>query len=166
MGDNRTSLEVRSACPKPCAVCPWRVANQGASHPHNFYTTANLKRLWRGLRSGIRMSCHETDPRMAEFPGYEALADRKVVRECAGALVLQQRELMRFQEIARANPNGNTFSEYRKQRPKGMTRRGLSVIVERAVFGGTPLDRVAMAQPDLSDSEVGFPLLDEVGKLQ
>jgi len=158
-------IDVRPACPKPCSSCPWRVANQGSKpDPHKFYTPANLARLWRGLRNGTRMSCHPTDPRMAEFEGYEALADREVIHECAGALTLQQRELMTFQTISDRSAKGQALKEYRRQRPNGLTRSGLIALVERAVFGGTALDRVAMGQPDLVDAEIGYDLIGRLRK--
>lgn len=153
-------VEIKSACPVPCKSCPWRLANQGSKpDPHKFYTKANLARLWKGLRYGARMSCHPTDPRMAEFAGYEALADRDVTHECTGALVLQQRELMKFQEIAEADPKGPALKAYRRLHSKGLMREGLIALVNRAVFGGTGLDRVAMSTPDLNDTEIGYDVL-------
>jgi len=153
-------VEIKPACPKPCSSCPWRLANQGSKpDPHSFYTKANLARLWKGLRDGARMSCHPTDPRMSEFAGYESLADRGVTHECAGALTLQQRELMKYQEIALADPKSKrTLQEYKKQNPKGLTRNGLVSLVERSVFGRTSLD-VAMSTPDLNDTEIGYGVL-------
>lgn len=156
-------VEVKAACPVPCKSCPWRLANQGSKpDPHKFYTKANLARLWRGLREGARMSCHPTDPRMAEFAGYESLADRDVTHECAGALTLQQRELMKYQEIAIADPQSKkTLANYKKQHPKGLTRFGLVSLVERSIFGGTGLDSVKMSTPDLNDTEIGYGVLGE-----
>lgn len=154
-------VTIKPACPVPCAFCPWRLSNQGQKHPHKFYTPANLRRLWKGLRNGARMSCHPTDPRMAEFEGYEALADREVTHECAGAVVLVQREFMVFQDIALANPKSRkALQMYTKQRPNGMTRNGLISIAERAIFGGTMLNPVAMSKPDLSNQDIGYPAVD------
>lgn len=151
---------IKPACPVPCKSCPWRLANQGSKpDPHKFYTKTNLARLWRGLRDGARMSCHPTDPRMAEFAGYESLADRDTTHECAGALTLVQREFMKFQELAEANPTGKTLQQYKKLHPKGLTRYGLIGIIERATFGGTVLDRTAMTLPDLNDAEIGYDVL-------
>jgi hypothetical protein len=97
---------------------------------------------------------------MSDFAGYESLADRDVTHECAGALTLQQRELMKFQDIAQANPQSKTtLKDYKKQYPKGLTRNGLVSLVERSVFGGTGLDRVAMSTPDLNDVEIGYDVL-------
>lgn len=152
---------VEPACPRACEHCPWRLANQGSKpDPHKFYTPGNLARLWRGMRAGARMSCHPTDPRMAEFEGYEALADREVTRECAGSLVLVQREWMVFQGMAIADPKGKTLQQYRRARPNGLTREGLISVMERAMCGGTILNPVAMARPDLGDEEVGYPAID------
>jgi hypothetical protein len=103
------------------------------------------------------MSCHETDPRMAEFEGYEALADREVTHECAGALVLVQREFMIFQNLCLADPKGKkTLQQYRRARPNGLTRYGLIALSERAMLGGTILNPVAMSRPDLGDEEIGY----------
>lgn len=147
------------ACPRACAACPWRVANQGTEHPHRFYTPGNLARLWRGLRNGARMSCHPTDPRMAEFSGYEECGDREKTAECAGALVVVQREFMLFQGIVRRDPKGKALRQYALMRPrgKGMSRAGLVAVMERHVFAGSGLAGTAMATPDLADFEVGYP---------
>jgi hypothetical protein len=158
--------KVEPACPVPCKFCPWRLANQGSKpDPHRFYTPANLARLWKGLRSGARMSCHPTDPRMAEFAGYEALADRESTNECSGALVIVQREFMVFQDLAHANPESKKVLQlYRKQRPNGMTREGLIALAERAMLGGTILNPIAMSKPNLADAEIGYPAVDRKPK--
>lgn len=154
--------KVEPACPVPCKYCPWRLANQGSKpDPHKFYTPANLARLWKGLRAGARMSCHPTDPRMAEFKGYEALADRASTNECTGALVIVQREFMAFQGIAEANPESKKVLQlYRKQRSNGLAREGLIALMERAMLGGTILNPIAMSRPNLGDEEIGYPAID------
>jgi hypothetical protein len=107
------------------------------------------------------MSCHPTDPRMASFEGYEALADREVTNECTGALVIVQREFMVFQNICQADPKSKTsLQQYRKQRPNGMTRDGLIAIVERSIFGGSSLNPIAMSRPNLGDEEIGYSAID------
>ena len=50
------------AAKSPCQACPWRVENHGKRHPDGWYTKANLRRLWSGIRRGEEMSCHPTDP--------------------------------------------------------------------------------------------------------
>lgn len=160
--DESKPHEVKPACPRPCAHCPWRLANQGSKpDPHKFYTPSNLARLWRGLRAGARMSCHPTDPRMSEFEGYEALADREVTHECAGALVIVQREWMVFQGMCLADPKGKkTLQLYRRERPNGLLREGLVALMERALLSGSALNPVAMIRPNLGDIEVGYPAID------
>jgi hypothetical protein len=96
---------------------------------------------------------------MAAFAGYEALADRVTTHECAGALTLVQREFMKFQELAEADPKGKTLQQYKKLYPKGLTRYGLVGIFERSMFGSTVLDGVAMTLPDLNDVEIGYDAL-------
>ena len=161
MATNREpTAVVKPACPVPCKSCPWRLANQGSKpDPHKFYTKANLARLWKGLRDGARMSCHPTDPRMAEFAGYESLAERDTTHECAGALTIIQREFMKFQDLAEADPKGQTLKQYRKLYPKGLTRFGLVAIYERAVFGNSGLAGTTMSMPDLNDAEIGYDVV-------
>lgn len=152
--------EVKPANPSPCSECPWRLINQGRKDDlHKFYSRGNLKRLWIGLRRGARMSCHPTDSRMAEFEGYEDLEDREITHECAGALTLQQREFMTFQQMMQASPEakrGVIFMMYRKRRPNGMTLEGLRAVVERAVFGGA-FSGVEMRSLELDNAEIGYP---------
>lgn len=159
---------VKPACPVPCKSCPWRISNQGSKpDPHGFFTKSNLRRLWKGLRDGARMSCHPTDPRMAEFAGYESLASRDTTHECAGALTIVQREFMKFQELAEADPKSKkTLQQYRKLYPKGLTRYGLVGIYERFVFGNSGLAGVGMSWPDLNDTEIGYDVLGEWVKRQ
>jgi hypothetical protein len=157
--------QLRPANPNACAVCPWRVANQGCKpDPHKFYTTTNLKRLWKGLRNGARMSCHPTDPRMIAFEGYEDNANRETTHECTGGLILQQREFMIFQAIVEGQKDAQKktgLRDYTHDRPNGLTRGGLIAMMERAVFGGTPFDSVAMSTPDLDNNAIGYA---EIGR--
>jgi hypothetical protein len=151
--------EVRPATGKACSKCPWRLANQGQPHPHGFYTKANLRRLWAGIRRGARMSCHPTDPRMAEFEGYEKTAGVSCTHECSGALVLVQRELQRFKDAAEAagaaGGSSDGLQRYRREHPKGLTREGLAEHVMSMVMV-LPGENAATAV-DLNDTEIGFP---------
>lgn len=147
---------VLPAKPKACAHCPWRLANQakvGHADPHKFYSKSNLARLWKQLRNGELMTCHPTDPRMGEFEHAPKVKPDGTTHECTGALILQQRELMRYQE---ATDPGGTGS-YPTRAP-WMSRRGLLRIAERAMFGHTFLDR-EMSRPNLNDADVGYPPL-------
>jgi hypothetical protein len=128
--------------PNACAQCPWRLSNQGTPHPHGFYTKANIKRLWDGLRTGAApgMSCHPTDSRMADYEGYEQTAEREQMYRCTGSAVMVAREVARFQaftrEVEREQEAGaklrrdEALRRYRAEAGRyGMSRDGLSALV-------------------------------------
>lgn len=160
-----------AANPRPCSACPWRLSNQGRKDdPHGFYTKANLKRLWDGLRSGEApgMTCHPTDPEMAVYAGYEATADRPATAECAGSIVLLAREFKAFEALTREVDaeeaagvklrRGEALRRYRRARPRGMTREGLAELVFRIAVvmpGAVPIPRVVA-----DDSDIGYPPLE------
>lgn len=158
---------VRQATPKPCAQCPWRISNQGKRHPGGWYTRRNLERLWAGMRRGEDMTCHPTDP---DNPVTEAMALRGVKRapeaattvECAGSLILKQREFMRAQDALKAHGNiAGGMAAYRKAHPRGLTKRGFIKLVQRMMFGGSPLaPGPTMSTPNLNDPDVGVPFLE------
>lgn len=137
------------AAQSPCQACPWRVENHGVRTPDGWYTKANLKRLWNGLRSGEApgMSCHPTDPRNPlsdeqKVAGYKEAPGHSEVRECAGSVILMQRELMLFQEVVNS---GGSYSEYRRQSQSPMRKQALLVVAMRAsglptfMTGGAPM---------------------------
>jgi hypothetical protein len=148
----------------PCSKCPWRTANQGTPHPHGFYTKANLRRLWGGMRKGVRMTCHPTDPRMAEFEGYEGTAKAPETRECAGALILIQREMDRVQDAMRAAEADGTkdgVARYRAENARGLSRDGIVAHFEAAVFGGIPMiGGLKMGAVDLNHPDIGYDQLE------
>lgn len=149
---------VKPANPKPCAQCPWRLANHGQPHPHGFYTKRNLARLWAGLRRGERMTCHPTDPEMADFEGYEATADRGVTHECAGALILAQREVAKFSQAAHDAEDAGTndaMRRYRDGRRGTMTRDGLAEVVWNTVVRGVP-GQLDARKVNIGDQEIGY----------
>lgn len=125
-----------------CAACPWRTKNQGTPHPHGWYTKSNLARLWAKLRHGDSMSCHPTDPNVEVPEGTKPVPEGTETRECMGGLILQQREMMRFQDAP---------SSYPKRAPQ-MTKRGLAVLVNRSIFSM----HKPMPLPDLNDSDVQY----------
>lgn len=134
--------------PQPCRQCPWLTSNHGKPHPDGWYTKANRARLWAGLRRGEAMSCHPTDPGnpvslRAQAQGYQPAPAHAERRECAGALILQQREL----QLASEAP---ALSTYLRARARGLTRVGVARLVERVAFGGTPFGGRAMPRPDLN----------------
>lgn len=113
---------------KPCGSCPWLTANHGRPHPDGWYTKKNRIRLWVGLRHGESMSCHLTDPNNPVPDGTKPVPDGTTTHECAGALILQQREIMKMQSMP------GIPSTYFKKNRKGMTLRAIAHLVERALF--------------------------------
>lgn len=137
---------VAPALDSPCGPCPWRTANHGRRSAKvtgvevgGWYTKANLRRLWAGLRRGEMMVCHPTDPRHPTLPGKRPTPANTTPRECAGAHLLLQRELDIAQRLMKAHPGENAVRLYRRLRPGGLTRDGLAAYMHRVVFGGVPL---------------------------
>lgn len=136
------------AMAKPCPDCPWRKSNQGKPHPHGWYSRRNLRRLWAGLRSGKApgMTCHPTDPDNLVPEGHRGAPEGSRPKECAGALLLVQRELRKLEK---------TPERYLKENRDGLTRSGVAFwALERCVlantpFGGTSL-RAIGEDPDVS----------------
>jgi len=148
------SEQVTTCAEGPCARCPWRQSNRGKESPlvedhrYRWYSRANRNRLWRGLRDGERMTCHPTDSRHPTIDG-KPIPDTVQTRECAGALILVQREMM----IAQAIPDKG-FRRYRRERPRGLTIAGMRCIVERVLFAR--LSTNPMGRPNLDDADIQF----------
>lgn len=149
MSDVKVSEKPRtmSNCsPKACAHCPWRVSNQGKRHPGHWYTLANLRRLWTGLRSGEApgMTCHPTDPNNPVPEGCPSVPEGTETRECTGALIIVTRELKLLEKAG-------DFKSYRFLRRVGLTRDGaVHWALGRCTLGGTPMGTGA-AIPALED---------------
>ena len=146
------SNQVIEATGKPCAVCPWRIANQGTPHPDGWYTKANLRRLWSKLRRGDMMTCHATDHLNPVPEGYKSVPEATPTRECSGAIIVQQREFMRMQGHFDA---GGNLASYRRENPLGLTRDGALTIMGDALVvypGETPRVR-----PNLNQPGIGVP---------
>lgn len=154
MNGRSEATGVVPAAETPCAQCPWRTENQGKRHPDGWYTKANRTRLWSKLRRGEAMTCHPTDPTNPIPEGARAVPDGTTTRECTGAIILQQREVMVVQDME------VDMKRYRRERPRGMTREGFGEILARAVFGGVPvIGGQKMTLPDLNQpvSMEGLP---------
>lgn len=121
--------KVEAACPTPCSACPWRTANHGKPHPHGWYTAKNRARLWSKLRRGDSMTCHPTDPENEVPAGAKAAPKTATTHECAGAQILQQRELEKMQGY-------ESLMDYVKSSRVGLTVRGIATMANRLVFGG------------------------------
>lgn len=86
------------------------------------------------------------------YDGFRAAPEGTEARECAGALILVQREFMHLQRTFHAN-----IGEYRRARPSGLTRSGIMAILERAVLvmpGQKP-----MPKPNLNEEDIEHPTL-------
>lgn len=133
--DRPRRSKVAPACSAPCAACPWRTANHGRRHPDGWYTERNRDRLWAGMRRGHKMSCHPTDPENPVPEGAREVPADTVTRECAGVLVLIQRELQIVDTLARnLPPHQDLTKQYRKLRPRGLTLDGLAENMHRYLF--------------------------------
>jgi hypothetical protein len=110
--------EVEGPSDHACAACPWRTDNHRKPHPEGWYSDANRRRLWSGLRTGEApgMTCHPTDPLN------QPVGDSTVTRECAGAWLIIARE-------CDALNKAQSIAAYRKGRKLAMTREGLAVAV-------------------------------------
>lgn len=154
---------VVAAVNAPCVTCPWRTENQGKRTPDGWFSKTNLRSLWVGLRQGVGMTCHSTDPANPVSEAQAAAGFGKkgdgATRECAGAVILQQREVMIFQAICKerdAVGKNDGFAVYRRARPRGLTRDGLANVVADFLFQNTPLGR-DHGQPNLAIDAVGYP---------
>jgi hypothetical protein len=94
------------------------------------------------------MTCHPTDGRHPQISGKQP-PDTVEPHECAGALILMQREMMK----AQATPD-HLFKRYRREHPKGLTLQGMRRIVERVLFGG--VFGSPMSRPDLNDADIQY----------
>ena len=117
---------------KPCSNCPWRKSNQGKPHPHGWYSVKNLRRLWSGLRTSRApgMTCHPTDPNNDVPEGCRAAPEGSEAKECAGALLLVQRELGMLEKDLKG---------YLKTRGRrGLTKEGVAWWgISRGALAGT-----------------------------
>lgn len=153
--------EIQPANDRACKDCPWRASNRGRANEHGFYTAKNLRRLWVGMRNGERMTCHPTDPRMAEYSGYEKTDDAPVVRECAGSLLLKAREISLLNDLGRALPKGaDLMRAYRAASPLGLTRKGIKKIIKDQFEGA--IGQTLSVRPTITgDPDVAYVKVDE-----
>lgn len=117
-----------------CASCPWRRSNAGKKaakvegEKFAWYSTANLRRLWSGIRRGERMTCHPTDSRQKQLNGKFVSPDVQTF-ECTGATILVQREMAIFQ-----SDFGGDIKAYRRDRPNGITKACMVGLINRMLF--------------------------------
>lgn len=138
----RTEIDPPAA--DPCAACPWRTANHGKPHPDGYYTDANRKRLWAGLRTGDApgMTCHPTDPENQPVKASQR------TRECTGAWILLLREQRAFEQSA-------DLRSYQRCRKLALTRDGFLAILGAML--PAPFGR-GLQGTRVNDSEVSIGL--------
>lgn len=151
---------MREASKDPCKNCPWLTENHGKRHPDGWFSKANRTRLWNGIRSGEApgMTCHPTDPNnevsdKAKEKGYKEAPEHAETRECAGAVILIQKELMLFQDVVEA---GGDYKDYRQQSGSPMRREVLLAHAMRA--SGMPAIMTGLPVPMRKDHDLRTPV--------
>ena len=132
----------------PCAQCPWRMSNRGKRiktkyASYGWYTKKNLQRLWAGLRTGEApgMTCHPTDPDNERPEDWKEVPKEAKTKECAGALLLIQRELDLFKKDIKAYAKGRMR--------KGLSKYGVAWWgISRCSLAGTPFGGSHMPKID------------------
>lgn len=143
-----------------CSTCPFRLCN--ADSPTKHTAPGVMTAVWNGVtvgdttapgvRDGQRMYCHAGTPTMTRkwiraVPEY---------RPCVGALVVQQREALRYHRTGTINPVG-LGAEALQAVVRRMFGRELSL----SLFG--VLNRRALAgatHPAINDASIGHPDID------
>src|SRR4051812_34780604 len=137
---------------RPCATCPWRVSN------HDGYPDGHHETIWDGwsdapgLRDGGCNTCHTTRS-----------------TPCAGSVVLQQRELLRFLKrgrcaLSRAGLERAAARLLRLAKPTLVPSRFADAAIRervsmRVVRGLRPDDVLDAAHPALTDARIGHPVV-------
>ncbi|MDE2688538.1 MAG: hypothetical protein OXI16_13725 [Chloroflexota bacterium] len=116
---------------KMCEQCPWRRSNHGKRQENGFYTKANLRRLWKEVRSGEGVqTCHLTDPNHPEHVAAGA-AESATPHECAGSIALVAREIRKFEKLIEEGYD-DPYREYKRRESRGMGREGFWYWMMRA----------------------------------
>lgn len=101
------------------------------------------------------MSCHPTDPENPVPDGAREVPADVVTRECAGILVLIQREMTIIDQIADDAVHGQEIARrYRQLRPRGLTLEGITSNIHRIMFsrieGSERIGVLPMTKMDLN----------------
>lgn len=83
-----------------CPTCPWLLENHGKPHPAKWYSPANLRRLWSGLRTGKcpGVVCHSSDANNVEYGGDITNIKDGKQRPCAGAILVVMKHCNEFEQ--------------------------------------------------------------------
>lgn len=105
------------------------------------------------------MTCHPTDPDNPVADDGSQAPDGAQTKECYGALLLVAREMKLAEGLCETHGD-RAAQEYRKLRPKGLTRTGLSYWVWRFAAGGTPITGPSVPTTFTLDDEIQHPDFD------
>lgn len=159
----RTGIPVGDVKSTACSTCPFRLKNQGVesaliratTHSSNWDYSAT-----RGIRHGDPMVCHVGTP--SSDPAGQMQSARTsdwvrnnppALRPCVGALVVAERELVRYYRTGRLGPNSLSAKGLRRW----LARLWSPAPTARA-FRAMPRSHVLMAMhPALGDVEIGHP---------
>jgi hypothetical protein len=143
----------------PCGTCPWRLKNGNRPTEH-FPDPGTVDRAWRskrpdqagqgGVSDGLLVMCHCGCHIGADglliAPDQEALPEWRI---CAGSLVTQRREAIRWHEDGTSGVDRDTA--VRVARRMGIPPK---VFLARIL---TRADLVSRAHPALADPRIGHP---------
>lgn len=148
-------------CSRACDACPWRQSNQGKRTSGGWYTKANLRRLWNGLKTGDApgMTCHPTDPDNPPSDEGKQAKPGAETHECYGALLLIAREVRLATELCETH-QGDAFKEYRKLRPKGLNKWGMAHWIMRWA-APTPFTGGVLPTEITEDDDIQHPDFDK-----
>lgn len=156
--------ETIAKCSVPCAQCPWRTANQGKRTPWGFYSKANLKRMWSGIRrayGGEAQSCHPTDTSHPDHIAAGAKGDKPV--ECAGSVIVVMRELQKLADEDNCITPESCDKYLAETKGFGLTRAGIQHwALYRYQLGGVPfLGGNKLPLVNVDDPEISNPFVKE-----
>lgn len=140
---------------RPCATCPWLRPNFGKPHKMKWYTPANARRLWNGIRTGktLGMMCHATDPASVEYGGDKTI-DPGHERLCVGGLMLVMRSL-------KALEAADGIKAYRQGIGLRMTRPAMAEWVWAIATKNTPMGP-ALPASVANLASIGVPWEDDI----
>ena len=146
MSTKTDRTEIDPPAESACAACPWRTSNHRRRHPDSWYTDANRRRLWNGIRTGEApgMTCHPTDP------NNQPVGQNTRTRECTGIWTLVMRELKAFE-------HSTSVTAYRRGRSLAMNLDGLAEVAT-AIMLPPPLGRGLNGTTIPNDTEISLGL--------
>lgn len=161
---NKPAEEPVAKCSVPCAQCPWRTANQGKRTTWGFYSKANLKRLWSGIRrahDGEAQSCHPTDTSHPDHVAAGAKGEKPL--ECAGSVIVVMRELLKLADKDNHVTPESCDKYLAETKGSGLTKKGIQHwLIFRYQLGGVKfVGGAKLPLVNVDDPEVSNPFVKE-----